>query len=357
MQDNNAQHILIIRFSSMGDIVLTTPVIRALRTRFPQARLDFVTKRAFVELLQTNPHLDHVYAYAPQNSYQGLFYLARQLRKNRYDLCIDIHKNLRSHLLRFLIHPKHTVTYSKQVISRTLLVKIGINRYKEILQVPERYLKRLSAFRVVNDEKGLELFPTSQHYANVQTIFQQEHLTEKEPVIGFGPIASYPLKQWSPEKFITLGQQLIQQYHARIMIFGGPEDRQAGKTIAKQLPNSPIVLCGRVSLLESAAALERCAIFVGNDTGTVHIATAMKTPVIVLFGPTTKEFGFYPYRIPSQIICKPLPCRPCTHTGKGTCKIKDTHACMKQIRVKEVREAVENFLNDFLLTSSEERKR
>jgi heptosyltransferase-2 len=96
--------------------------------------------------------------------------------------------------------------------------------------------------------------------------------------------------------------------------------------------------------LESAAALKRCAVFVGNDTGTVHIATAMQRPIVVLFGPTVEEFGFYPYRTTSQVICKALPCRPCTHTGKGRCKIKETHACMKRIGVEEVREAVEKML-------------
>ncbi|PIE35768.1 lipopolysaccharide heptosyltransferase II [candidate division KSB3 bacterium] len=345
MKNFDIHHILIIRFSSIGDIVLTTPVVRAVRRAFPQARVDFLTKQAFTELLETSPHLDRVHAYDRRYHAQRLRQLGTSLRKNRYDLCIDLHNNLRSHLFRFLIRPRKTVTYSKQILRRTLLVKAGLNYYADIIQVPDRYLRPLAQFNIVGDSHGLELFPTEAHYTHVQAIFQQEHLDEEEPAIGLGPVASFPLKQWPIEKFVALGKLLAHQHQARIIIFGGPHDRDIGETIAKQLPNAPIVLCGHVSLLESAAALTRCAVFIGNDTGTVHIATAMQTPVVVVFGPTSEELGFYPYHAPqSQVICASLPCRPCTHTGKGKCKISDVHACMQRISVEEAQEAVSNML-------------
>ncbi len=296
--------------------------------------------------MQTNPHLNTVYTYDKRTAAQGLIALGHQLRQNRYEICVDIHKNFRAYLLRFLIRPAQIVSYSKQIIQRTLLVKTGLNCYGRILQIPERYLKRLEPFGVLNDENGLELFPTDIHYSKVNAIFQHEKLTEGEPLIGFGPIAAHPLKQWPLERFVALGQQLVRQHHARILLFGGPKDVQRGEAIARQIPNNPIMLCGRVSLLESAAAIKHCALFVGNDTGTVHIATAMQRKVVVLFGPTVEEFGFYPYRAASTVICKPLPCRPCTHTGKGKCKIQDTHACMKQIRVEEVWDVVDGMLKD-----------
>lgn len=344
MRSKPNQHILIIRLSSIGDIVLTTPLIRAVRTRFPEAQIDFVTKREFAELMQTNPYLNTVYTYDKHSGIQGLFALGQQLRRDHYDVCIDIHKNFRTCLLRFLIRPARIVTYSKQIIQRILLVKAGLNCYGKILQIPERYLKRLEPLGVVNDGNGPELFPTEGHYAKINDIFQQEKLTERELTIGFGPIAAHPLKQWPIERFIALGEQLVQHHHARILLFGGPRDVQGVEAIARQIPNAPILLCGKLSLLESTAALKRCALFVGNDTGTVHIASAMKRKVVVLFGPTVEEFGFYPYQTQATVICKPLSCRPCTHTGKGKCKIQDTHACMKQISVEEVRETVEKML-------------
>jgi lipopolysaccharide heptosyltransferase II len=327
----------------MGDIVLTTPLVRAVRRRFPEARIDFVIKQEFAELMQTNPHVSTVYAYDTRSGVRGLFALARQLRQNHYDLLIDIHKNFRSYLLRPLVRPGQVTTYSKQIFQRTLLVKTGINRYGKILQVPERYLKSMKPFGVVDDGKGLELFPTETHRSKVKGIFQQGNLSKKDLAIGFGPIASFPLKQWPAEKFIELGQQLVQKFGARILLFGGPEETQTVEQIASRIPNAPVVLCGRLSFLESAVAVQRCTLFVGNDTGMLHIATAMERKVIALFGPTVEEFGYYPYRAQSIVMSKPLSCRPCTHTGKGMCKIS-THECMKTIQVAEVFDAVEMML-------------
>ncbi len=338
------QRILVIRFSSIGDIVLTTPLIRNIRARFPEAQIDFVTKHEFFELLQTNPHLDTVYTYNSQSGLQGLWMLGLTLWHNHYNVCIDIHKNYRSYALRCLVRSTQTVTYSKHIIRRTLLVKAGVNYYTEILRIPERYLKQLKPFGVVDDGKGSELFPSETHYTKANSIFRQENLNEDQLAIGFGAIAAHPLKEWPAERFITLGRQLVRRHHARILLFGGPGDIQKVEHIAKQIPNDPIVLCGRLSLLESAAALERCILFIGNDTGTVHIAAAMKRNVIVLFGPTVEEFGFYPYGTRATVMCVSLPCRPCTHTGKGTCKIQETHACMKKIRVEDVLENVEKML-------------
>jgi len=345
VENTQVKNILIARLSSIGDIVLATPLVRAVRSRFPEARIDFVIKQEFAELMQTNPHLTTAYVFDKFSGFRGLWALAQQLKRNHYDLFIDIHKNFRTYFFRFLIRPGQVATYSKYLFQRTLLVKMGINRYSEILQVPERYLKSLQPFGIVNDEKALELFPTEKHRTKVIDLFRQKQLTEGELAIGLGPIAAHPLKQWAGEKFIELGRQLVQKYDARILLFGGQKDINGVKKIAGQIPNSPIVLCGHLSLLESAVALQRCALFVGNDTGTAHIAAAMRRKVVTLFGPTVEEFGYYPYRTESIVISKPLPCRPCTHNGKGNCKIK-THACMVEIGVPEVFSAAEMMLGN-----------
>ena len=332
-----------MRFSSIGDIVLTTPLVRALRRRFPAARLDFAIKQEFAELMQTNPHLTTVYGYDKRSGMSGLLAFAQQLRRNRYDLFVDLHNNFRSYLLRFLTLPAQIVSYAKQILRRTLFVQTGLNRYGKIFQMPERYLQAVARLGVVNDAAGLELFPTEAHWAKVAALFRQANLEDSALAIGFGPVAAHPLKQWPVERYIELAQQLVQRENARILLFGGPADVSTVSRMAAQIPHAPIVLCGNLSLLESAAAIRRCAVFVGNDTGTIHLAAAMQRKVVVLFGPTVEEFGYYPYRTPAQVISKPLSCRPCTHTGKGVCKIK-THACMATITPAEVFEAVEKML-------------
>ncbi len=341
MKDERLQRILILRFSSIGDIILTTPLIRAVRARFPEARLDFVTKREFSELLDTNPRLNTVYAYDTRSGSRGLRHLARELRHAHYTLCIDLHHSLRSRYLRALLHAPRVVSISKQILARTLLVSTGLNFYtKPLLQIPERYLLPLAPFGVRPDDKGPELFPSEEQYAKIRRILKEEHAGPETLLIGFGPIAAHPLKQWPLEKFAELGRRLIHDYQARIVIFGAPSEQQAGEKLAGQLSHKPILLSGRLSLLESAAALKSCALFVGNDSSGVHMASAMQTPLVALFGPTVEEFGFSPYRVPSQVISVPLSCRPCTHTGKGRCRNPEQHACMKRIRVQDVEHAV-----------------
>lgn len=338
------QKILITRFSSMGDIVLTTPVIRALRRRFPEARIDYVTKHQFAELVQTNPHLTSISPYDSRTGFAGLRTLGRQFREQRYDLLVDLHNNFRTRLLQGMVRPRQTVRFSKHLVKRTLLVKTGLNLYaRPIMQVPDRYLQPLRSFGVENDDVGLELFPTDEQYAKVAKIFRQHHLTDDELVIGLGPVASFPLKQWPVERFAEVGQELVRRYHARILLFGGPADISCVEPLIDKIPHEPIMLCGQLTMLESAAALQRCAIFVGNDTGMIHIAAAMGRKVVDVLGPTVEEFGFYPYNVPSEVVSKPLPCRPCTHIGKGKCRIV-THACMQDILAEDVVEAVTRLL-------------
>ncbi len=336
------QKILMTRFSSMGDIVLTTPVIRALRRKFPKARIDYVTKRQFTELLHGNPGLNTVYAYDSRAGFAGLRVLGKQLREQRYDLLVDLHNNLRSHMLQALIRPRRTVRYSKHLIRRTLLVKGGVNLYpRPIIQMPDRYLRPLEKWGVENDDAGLELFPSDADRAKVAGLFRQHHVSNDELVIGLGPIASFPLKQWPVERFAEVGQELVKRYQARIILFGGPADVEQVHPLAAHIPRHPIVLCGQLSMMESAAALERCALFVGNDTGTAHIASAMGCKVVEIFGPTVEELGFYPYHVPAHVVSSPLPCRPCTHTGKGRCTL-NTHACMRNIAAADVMTAVQH---------------
>jgi heptosyltransferase-2 len=294
--------------------------------------------------VQTNPHLTNIYPYDSRSRFAGLRALGRQLRAQRYDLLVDLHNKLRSRLLQGMAHPHQTVRFSKHIIKRTLLVKTGLNLYtRHIMQVPDRYLQPLQAFGVKNDDIGLELFPTEEQYAKVATIFHQHHLTDDELVIGLGPVASFPLKQWSVERFAEVGEELVRRYHARVLLFGGPLDVPFVEPLVEKIPHEPIMLCGQLTMMESAAALQRCALFVGNDTGMIHIAAAMGCKVVEVFGPTVEEFGFYPYNIPAEVVSKPLPCRPCTHTGKGKCKIT-THACMQDIPAEEVVDAVRRLL-------------
>ena len=339
----NYQRILLIRFSSIGDIILTSPVIRVLRERAPEARIDMVVKREYAELVQTNPRLNKIYAFDKRTKLPGLLNLVRQVRAVRYDLILDLQRNLRSSLVYWGGRAVRRLRYRRPMLKRALLVHLGINLYKEIVPVPDLYFRPLKKLGFMNDGKGLELWPTTQQQEKAAALLRENQVREDALLIGLSPMAAHTMKMWEPEGFITLGAALVGRYGARIVIFGGKEDRALGEEIARAIPGHPVVACGKLSLMESAALLGRCRLLVTNDTGVMHMAVAMKRKVVAIFGPTTEELGFYPYSTEHAVLSKDLPCRPCTSIGTNTCKM-GTHACMRSISPEEVLAAVERLL-------------
>ncbi|MCI0527275.1 MAG: glycosyltransferase family 9 protein, partial [Nitrospira sp.] len=332
-----------IRFSSIGDIILTSPVIRVLREKFPDARIDMVVKQEYAELVSTNPRLDHIYTFDKKTGLPGLLSLIQQVRSIRYDLILDLHRNLRSSLLYWGGGAIRRLRYCRPTLKRALLVYGGINLYKEIVPVPDLYFRPLKKLGLANDGKGLELWPTPGHQGKATALLLENQVKDSELLIGFSPMAAHTMKRWEQKGFITLGVALVERYGARIVIFGGKDDRARGEEIARAIPHNPVVACGKLSLLESAALIGRCYLLVTNDTGVMHMGVAMKRKVVALFGPTSEELGFYPYYTEYTVISKALDCKPCTSIGTNICK-KGTHACMKSISYKEVLAAVERLL-------------
>jgi heptosyltransferase-2 len=335
--------ILLIRFSAIGDIILTTPVIRVLKARFPEAQIDMVVKQEYTELVRTNPYLHKSYAFDKKTGLPGLLKLVEQVRATRYDLLLDLHRNLRSALLYWGGGAARRLRYRRPTLRRMLLVYGGINLYQEINPVPDLYFRPLKKLGLDNDGKGLELWITPEQQKKANTLLEESQVKEDEMLIGFSPMAAHTMKMWEAEGFIKLGQALVEEYNVRIIIFGGREDRARGEKIASAIPKTPVIACGKLSLMESAALIGRCHVLVTNDTGIMHMGVAMKRKIVAIFGPTTEELGFYPYSTEHIVISKNLDCRPCTAIGTNICK-KGTHACMKRISYEEVFTAVEKFI-------------
>lgn len=335
--------ILLIRFSSIGDIILTSPVIRVLREKFPEAQIDMMVKQEYAELVSTNPRLNKIYTFDRKTGFPGLLKLVKQTRASQYDLILDLHRNLRSSLLYWGGGAISRLRYRRPTLKRALLIYSGINLYKEIVSVPDLYFRPLKTWGFVNDGKGLELWPTSEHEEKVTAFLLENQVKNSELLIGFSPMAAHAMKMWEPEGFVKLGSALVKQYGARIVIFGGREDLIKGEQMARTIPHKPVVACGKLSLMESATLIGRCHLLVTNDTGVMHMGVAMKRKIVAIFGPTSEELGFYPYYTESIVVSKDLECRPCTAIGTSICK-KGTHACMKNISYKEVLMAVKKLL-------------
>lgn len=337
--------ILIIRFSSIGDIVLASPLIRILRNHFKKAEIDMLVAEEYKEILEANPHLNQVITFDRSTGLSGLLKLSGQIRKTRYDLIIDIHRKIRSCLITFLSGAGQVITYRKRSLLRLLLVHFKLNLYREISPVPELYLKPLKRFGLENDGQGLEFWIRPEKREATANRLYQKGLKEEDILIALAPSAKWETKQWPAKSFIQAANQLAEKEKAFIVILGGHADQQLCQGIANSIKGRVWMAAGKLSLAQTAAALERSSLLITNDSGVMHIASAVRTPVVAIFGPTCREFGFYPYGGKSVVLERSLPCRPCATIGNRQCKI-GSHDCMRLISVEEVLEAAEGMVEE-----------
>ena len=345
---SDPQKILVIRFSSIGDIVLATPLLRVLRIRFPSAQVDFLVREEYAELIRSNKNLNHIIALDTTRGFSGLYRLKKQLHNERYDLVMDIHNSLRSRYIRWMLGARDTVVIRKRIIARTMLLLLKKNFYRSVISVSDRYIEPVHKYGIENDGKGLELHIPADIRMQASTKMNTFGILSSDKMIGFCPSAKHATKCWPQERFAELGGRLANKYGVKILLFGGPEDREKCLGIARSINdrtgrNVAVDLSGELSLLESAAAMESCMVLVTNDTGLMHIASAVKVKVIAIFGPTVREFGFFPVGS-SQIVLerKGLYCRPCSHIGGKACP-EGHFRCMNEIQVEEIVDVINHW--------------
>lgn len=342
---------LVIRFSSIGDIVLSTPLLRVLRERFPKTQIDFVTKKEYAELVSSNHNINFTYQYDPVTGFPGLRELKRKLKAESYDLVVDIHNSLRSRYVRSMLGVKKIAVVDKRVKERTMLVKLKKNVYGKSVSVSDRYVEALKEFDVRSDGKGPELHIPDDVLFAVSGRVGKLGLNRFEKLLGICPFARHATKEWPLDRYADLAVGFVRGFDGAVMIFGGKEDRVrsaalTGKIASQTGPERIIDWTGGCSLLETAAAMQYCDVIATNDTGLMHLANAMNKKVVALFGSTVKEFGFFPHGEGSIVLeQKGLYCRPCSHVGLPECPEKHFR-CMREINVKDVAAAVKNLVAD-----------
>lgn len=340
--------ILIIRFSSLGDILLASPLLRALRKKFNVAQIDFLIKREYSDLVRYNSHLSNVIELEDGN-FRQLRQLGRYIRQQRYDYIIDIHNSLRSRYLRIVSLCRRRGVVNKRVIARYALVHWKRNLYKGIVPVAERYLETAKPLGVTGDDGGLEITVPREIHESVRARLERYHLDRYERVIGFAPTARHFTKRWPSAHFVECGIRLAEYPRSKILVFGGKDDAEycgdivhminstTGSQIAENLAN-------KFTILETAAVMDSCQLVITNDSGLMHLAAARKRRVIAVFGSTVGEFGFFPYGTRSSVVeRKDLPCRPCTHIGKEKCPAGHFR-CLKDISARDVVNVAEGML-------------
>ena len=307
--------ILIIRLSSLGDVLLTTPLIRTIKNKNPSIQIDFVVREEFIEAVQNNPNVSKIYSYT--NSKSEKQNLINSLSAKKYNLAIDLQNNLRSKEILKSIRCE-ILRFKKNNFKKFLLVQFKINKLKDALPIPLRYAEAAGINEL--DNEGIDFFTEN---------LPDKRLNKNENYIGICPGAKHFTKQWPKEYFIELGKKLESAGY-KVVLFGGPDEVSICYEIEKELGNV-LNLCN-TNLLQAGADMKMCKAIYSNDSGLMHLASALKLPVIAFFGCTVREFGFYPYKANSiELENKNLSCRPCTHIGRNTCP-KIHFKCMKELK-------------------------
>jgi heptosyltransferase-2 len=322
------KRILIIRLSSLGDILLTTPILRAIKNQSPLIKIDFLVRTEYADALKLNPHLNKLYFFYHENERNSL--LLSELKQNKYDLIIDLQNNLRSGKIIKHLSCK-VLKFDKKSFDKFLLVQFKINRLKDSPQIPVRYASSIPGLTL--DEKGLELVTDKK---------PDNRINDNKINIGLCPGARHFTKRWIPEYYIELGKKLSEN-NFQILIMGGKSDRIICSEISEAIPGA-IDLSNDDDLLQTAANMKLCSLVVCNDSGLMHAASSTDTKVVTIFGSSVKEFGFTPYQCKSIFLeNKSLNCRPCSHIGKEYCP-KKHFKCMLEIKPDMVFKTVTEFL-------------
>ena len=326
---NKRIKILIIRLSSIGDILLSTPFVRQVRQAFPNAVIDFILKSTYQDLLRANPNIDSLIVLDTEQGIRGLNRIRQGIKSGKYTYIFDLHNNIRSKYLRRGIKAVYKNTIRKDKIKQIGLVYFKKNRYETILSIPDRYLETGRAVGICDDGLGLDIYWDHGNEQSLKKLLEREGISLSEPYICVAPGASFFTKRWPLEYFEKLLSLIQREFHLPCIIIGGDDVAPLGMQLERSA--GTFDLSGKTSFLETAIVLSRSRMLVSNDSGLMHMASAVKTPVIAIYGSSVKELGFYPFRSRHKIIeVKGLKCRPCSHIGRQNCP-KKHFKCMRDI--------------------------
>jgi heptosyltransferase-2 len=341
-QDQALDRILVIRLSSLGDVVLTAPALRALRSRFPTSRIDFLTSKPYVDLASALPGVDRVLEFDKRGGLKELLRWQFRLLRTRYSIIVDLQNSSRSACWRALAFPVIWVKARRYRLRRFLLIHLRKNLYPCILPVPVRYLAAVDSLGCGDDGGGLELRVPEDIARQTHEELEGSEATGERAII-LAPGARHATKRWPVENWADLARTLLSRDY-QVILVGDRADEPLIEAIVRDVTDKGVRSFINQPLLKVAALLQFGACLISNDSGPMHLATAVGAPVVALFGPTVEEFGFFPFRARSEVIQRDLPCRPCSAMGSEQCP-EDHFRCMRDITVAEVLSATERLIS------------
>jgi heptosyltransferase II len=345
----NFKRILIVRTDRIGDVVLSTPVIKALRQAYPYAYIAMMVSPYTKEIVEGNPFLDQVVIFDKEKkhrSWLGTLKFAGSLAKKRFDLAIILHPTNRVHLVCFLAGIPRRIGYDR---------KLGIlltDRIKHLKQEGEKHeleysLDLLKYLNIEATDKELFMPVTAEVVVWVRDLFSRVGIRDSDRLVAIHPSASCPSRLWPIQRFAEVADKLIERYKFKVLVVAGPKDIALARDMIKKMNHPAVNLAGRTSLTQLAAVFKKCVLFISNDSGPAHIASSTGTPVISIFGRNQK--GLSPLRWGptgrnDRALHKEVGCVECLahNCVKG-------FACLKAITVDDVLKAADSILQKILL--------
>jgi len=311
--------ILIVRFSSIGDIVLTTPIVRCAKKQIPEAEIHYLTKASFAKVLENNPYIDKIITVDKR-----IEPIKTILQQEKYDCIIDLHKNLRSFKVRYWLKNADYYTFDKLNFEKWMMVNFKWNILPE-KHIVDRYFEGVKSLNIEDDELGLDFFISKKDEINVANEFG---LIQPFNVIVLG--AAHFTKR-IPENKI---KALVSKQENPVVLIGGKEETNLGEIIAKEFPDKIHNACGKYNIAQSASIVNQSAKVYSSDTGMMHISAALQKPMVVVWGNTIPEFGMYPYYGKKSTqhyinVENKISCRPCSKIGFQKCP-RNHFNCMQK---------------------------
>jgi heptosyltransferase-2 len=335
-----AEKILIVNVNWVGDVLFSTPFIRNLREAYPEAHIASLVHPRCAVMLEGNPRLDEIIIYDEELSHKGLAgkaALIRRLRKKAFDTAYLLHRSFTKAAIVYLAGIKERIGYPTK--NRGFLLTKTAEEPDEDIHKVKHFLNLLAATGIKSKPHSCEFFIKESDRDSAKTFLKDNGIGDRDLVAVICPGGNWDPKRWPRENFAGLADILSEKFGAKVVISGAGKDIKLGEEIRSLMKDGAVIACGKTTLKELGALLERANLVIANDTGPMHIAVAMKTRVIALFGPTspalTGPYGEGNYRVISRYDECPIPCYD------FTCK---DNRCMKAITVDEVAKAAEEML-------------
>lgn len=342
IKSSTIKQILIRSTNWVGDAIITTPAIRAIRKNFSAAEITILAKPWVAPVFHNNPDIDHLMIYdaaARHRKWSGKLRLSKDLRKKRFDLAILLQNAFEAAFLTFLAGIPNRIGYNTDGRGMLLTHGVALEPALEPAHQIDYYLKMLASAGLKLNGRRLTLILKDEERYQAEKILKQYGISSHAPLIGINPGAKFgTAKRWLPKRYAALCNKLQKACNAQIVIFGGPGEETLGNQISAWIEKPCINLCGMTTLREAMALIERCQLFITNDSGLMHVAAALDIPQIAIFGPTD-HIATGPSNPNSHIVKWPAACSPCL---KPECPTD--HRCMRKITVDTVFAVAEKLL-------------